>query len=117
MFPVLTVPHKAGADILPRQIVKLNTDGNVVPATAAADKVIGVSDARGASSEAAADIYRIGIAEVQLGGAVTLGAEITANAQGFGVAATAAGNESIGRAEQAGVAGDIIDVFLRLRTM
>jgi hypothetical protein len=117
MNPVFTKAYKAAAAISAYQIVKLDANGLVVPASAAADKAIGVSGAVATDVDAHTDVHRLGIVNVQLGGAVAIGAEVTSNAQGFGVAATAAGNESIGRAEQAGVAGDIIEVFLRLRTL
>lgn len=109
--------YKAGAAILPYQIVKLDSDGQAVPASAATDKAIGVSGAVESEAGSHADIHRLGIVPVMLGGTVAIGTELTANASGYAVAAATAGNESIGRAEQAGGAGEIIEVFLRLRTV
>ncbi|MCL2219325.1 MAG: hypothetical protein FWC23_05355 [Chitinispirillia bacterium] len=115
MNPIFTKGYRAAAEVSPNQIVAWaggSVAGSVTPAMATTDKLVGVTGLVGAAEGGVADVHRIGIAEVRLGGTVALGDEITSDGSGFGVTLTGAG-ESIGRAERAGVAGDIINVFLR----
>jgi hypothetical protein len=87
------------------------TDMSVVPAAAATDLLMGTADEVATPVGGMVDVATGDIAYVKLGGAVTRGQPITANASGLGVvAAPAAGinNRIIGFAEVSGVAGDVI---------
>lgn len=103
----------AEAAISARSLVKPGASGGVVPAAAATDDVIGVSDTLDATLGQTVDVIMSGSAEVKLGGTVAAGKPVAANASGAGVAgAVGAGNVAVGYALQAGVSGDIIDVVL-----
>lgn len=103
----------AGAVIAAYRIVKFGADDDhVIAAAAAADKSLGVVDLLGAkAAEVSCDIVLTGIAEVEYGGPVTRGDDLTADAQGRAVVA-AAGNRVIGKAMATGVAGDIGSVLI-----
>lgn len=76
--------------------------------------LVGVSDAMGVGAGKMCDVHRGGLVPVKLGGAVSAGDPITANATGNGIKAAPAAGASmfiIGFADGPGVAGDIIDVF------
>jgi hypothetical protein len=87
-------------------------DGQVALATDATKPFAGVTEGIGSRDNLRVDVVKTGIAAVVLGGTVTRGAALTANASGQAVATTTAGANIIGFAEQAGVAGDVIDVFI-----
>lgn len=112
----------AEAAVLANRIVKFGAaDGQVVQAAAAADLLIGVAS-RGfdAALGERIDIMTHGIAEVKLGGAVTRGQPVTADANGKGVvAAPAAGANArvVGIAMASGVLDDVIDVLLSQSVM
>ncbi|MFE0757198.1 DUF2190 domain-containing protein [Inquilinus sp. NPDC058860] len=95
------------------RIVKFGADDDTVAlATAAADKSIGVVDMLGASAAGlSCDVVLTGVAEVEYGGPVTRGDDLTADAQGRAVIA-AAGNRVIGKAMATGVLGDIGSVLI-----
>lgn len=109
--------YKAGAQIAPNLIVKFTAnEGEVTPAAAATDLLIGVSVEKiTVPSGQRADIVHGGIAQVKLGGTVARGNEITSDATGQGVAsAPAAGsnNRIVGIALRSGVSGDVIPVLM-----
>lgn len=89
-------------------------------ATAATDKIIGVSKVLGdpasvtAAVGAELEIVLSDIAEVRLGGTVVRGDAITANSVGRGIATTTTGNRIIGFAMRSGVSGDFIPVQIAL---
>lgn len=117
MNPILRKAYGTEAIVPPYRIVKFGaTDGNVVPAAASTDKLIGVSGRLGASvSGDRCDVTRIGLDEVEYGGNVTAGDELTSDASGRAVtAAPGAGVNAytIGKAEVSGVLGDIGKVML-----
>jgi hypothetical protein len=95
------------------RIVKFGADDDhVALATAPADKSIGVVDMLGAGAvDISCDIVLTGLAEVEYGGPVNRGADLTADAQGRAVVA-ATGNRVIGQAMATGVLGDIGSVLL-----
>ena len=102
----------AGAAIAPRRYVKFSADGVVIQAAGATDDIIGVSDSLGAS--AAGDrcsVYQLGTnLEVDVGGNIARGKEVTADANGKAVqAAPAAGAtcRTAGIMQASYVAGDI----------
>lgn len=110
----------AAADLSTFQhcLVKQTSDTQVNVATAATDKVVGVLQNKPKSGETAsiANVSAGSTFKVKLGGTVTRGARLTANASSVAVAATqtASGTApavySFGEALQAGVTGDIIEV-------
>lgn len=116
---LLTKQFIAEAAISPNTLVKFgSTDDFVAQAVAATDSVIGVFEGFGANGAAAGervDVVLAGIADVKIGGAVTRGGEVTANASGQAVASTpAAGsnNRIAGIALASAVANDIVPVLL-----
>lgn len=105
--------YTAEAAILPFTIVKFGaTDGAVLQAAAATDKLVGVCEAVGPLAGERCDVVKVGIADVVLGGTVARGDAISSNASGQGIATATVGNRIIGIAETSGVAGDIIPVLL-----
>ena len=83
-------------------------DGGCTVATAATDALIGAADGLAKTTGEMVDVAIGEIGEVRLGGTVTRGAWLTANASSKAIATTTTGHQVIGRAEQAGVADDVI---------
>lgn len=105
--------------VLPYRICKFGAaDLNVLQAAAATDKLIGVTDRLGAAvSGDRCEVHHMGLREVEYGGTVAAGDELTSDATGRAItAAPAAGAnvEIIGRAQVAGVVGDIGKVLVFL---
>lgn len=93
-------------------VVKHGTaDGTCALATAATDKILGATNAAPGEDRAlneVADVY-VGIfGEVRLGGNVTRGDRLTANAASKAVATTTQGDTYFGVAEASGVLDDVI---------
>lgn len=107
----LTKNFVAEAAVTKRRIVKLGAaDGMALMAAAATDAVIGVAADLDAAINARVDVHLAGLVEVEYGGNVSRGDQLTADANGKAVAAApAAGvnNRVIGTAMVAGVDGDI----------
>ena len=117
MNQLLVKTYVAGAAVGHRMLVKFGaSDGEVIPAAAATDAVIGVTDCPGgAALGKRVDVVRLGLTEAVFGGTVARGAYVTADANGAAVAAApAAGtnNGVVGRAEVSAVAGDIALVLI-----
>lgn len=93
-------------------IVKL-ASGQVVVATAATDKIIGVTVGSVAAGGTANIKLRSGAGtiKVKAGGTVAVGDRLTTNGSGLAIATTTAGNEIIGQALEAGVSGDFIEAL------
>lgn len=115
MNVILEKNYVAEAAIIGCRIVKFGAaDGQVVQAAAATDLLMGVAsrDYDAAIGERI-DIMTHGIASVRLGGNVTRGQKLTADADGKAVAAAPAqgvNNQIIGIALVSGVADDVIDM-------
>jgi hypothetical protein len=93
-------------------IAKFGADENTCSiAAAATDNLIGVFQHTTAAAGDEVEIAITGRSDVKLAGTVTLGAFVTSDASGYGVAATV-GQCVIGRAMKAGVTGDKIPVQL-----
>lgn len=108
--------YRAAAAPMPYRIVKFGVvDGDVLHTAAAADASIGITDrsAEGAVLGDRIDVVRAGLAEVEYGGAVTRGQQLTSDAQGRAVAVSGAARV-IGVAEVSGVAGDIGSALIAL---
>lgn len=103
----------AGADLSAKRyhLVKLDSSGNVVVATAATDNILGTLDNSPKQGQNADVVLANGAGsfKVKLGGTVTAGAYLTANSDGEAVATTTAGNRVIGRAVRAGVENEIAE--------
>ncbi|MGI8395669.1 hypothetical protein ACRYWZ_04770 [Agrobacterium deltaense] len=106
----------AGAIGHRKQVKFTANDGEVALATAPTDVIAGVTDfPGGAADKARIDVVLFGPADIEIGGAVTPGASVTADATGRAVAAApAAGvnNFVLGRVLVNGVAGDIAKAFV-----
>lgn len=109
----LVKPFIAGAIVAPYRIVKFGADDDTaVAAAGSADKSIGVTDMLGAKSAGITfDVVLSGIPEVEYGGPVTRGDDLTADAAGRAVKAVA-GNRVIGTAMATGITGDIGSVLI-----
>lgn len=103
--------YDAAAAIPARRIVKFTANLTVNLATAATDDMIGVTADVGAEAAGdRVDVYRSGPVEIDVGGTIARGKEITADASGKAIQApTTAGTtlRIIGIAERSYVAGDI----------
>lgn len=118
MIPTFIRSYEASADIAPYRIVKFSDAANspkVAQGAAATDPLIGVSDKMGGVSGGMTDVVRAGLAGVELGGAVSAGDPLTADADGKAVKCTPTADEThyvVGFADAPGIAGDIIDAFI-----
>lgn len=87
--------------------------GQVVPATAATDKVIGFTQHKAAAGETVSVKLRsgAGTVKVKAGGTVAVGDRLTSDATGRSITTTTAANEVIGFALEAGAINDFIEVM------
>ena len=92
--------------------VKISS-GQVVVATAATDKIIGVTVGAIAAGETGTIRLRsaAGTMKVKLGGTVAVGNRVTSNGSGALINTTTAADEVVGVALEAGVSGDFIEVM------
>lgn len=105
--------YKAAADYSAKQyyIVKLSADDEATLASAASDLLLGTICNKPKAGENV-EVYGRwggGTGKVICGGSVSRGAFLTADSAGKAVATTTVGQEILGRALQAGDAGDIIE--------
>lgn len=118
MIPTFTRAYEASAAVAGRRIVRFSDTAasqKIAQASTNTQPNIGVSDAMGADAGAMCDVHRAGLAAVELGGTVTAGAALTADANGKAIAAVAASGTQVriaGYADQPGVSGDIIDMWV-----
>lgn len=114
--PTLLKSFTAGAAITAFRLVKLSAAETVIPSAAATDLFIGVANEVAAASGERQDVVLDGIAFVEAGAAVALGAYVGSDASGRGIpAAPGAGvnHRILGLAlEAAGAAGDVIRVLI-----
>lgn len=110
--PLLTKSFRAtAAAIAGYLIIKANAGGLVSVAAAGTDPLLGTSGSLGAPANGIADVVQVGWDEVRVGGDVTFGDPLTANAAGKAVKAVpVAGSviRIIGYAMSDGADGDII---------
>jgi hypothetical protein len=94
-------------------IVKQHTDGTVILAAAATDKIIGVLRNKPAVGQGAL-VQFLGTAKVIAGGTITVGAWVTSDSSGKAVATTTDKDVVIGKyiGTASAVSGDIIEVQL-----
>lgn len=91
-------------------IVKTDSNGNVVSASAATDAILGVIDNEPVSGRTA-DVVLInseGTFKVKAGGTIAKDAYLTSDSNGAAVATTTTGNRVFGRALTSAVSGDIV---------
>lgn len=107
----------AGEDLSSKinYIGQLDASGNLEVAEGATDLLVGVIVSNDGGSGASAVYQFSGTAKVKLGGTVAIGDWVTTDSNGKGVATTTDGNITIGRALEAGVDGDIIEVQLSIQ--
>jgi phage-related minor tail protein len=112
---------KAGADLSAKQyrIVKLDSVQNqVVVATAATDKLLGVLLNNPVAGQEARVHMNTGTVKVVAAGVIALGAWVTADSVGKGTGTTSDKDKTIGIALEAAAAdGDIIEVALQPHTL
>lgn len=110
--PLLDKTFVAGGAIAPYRLVKFgSSDTTLLQAAAATDALLGVSGQIGAASGEVLDVTLVGIGEVEAGDNITRGNQLTSDASGKAVAASA-GNVVIGKALMSAAAGDILPVLL-----
>jgi len=99
-------------------IVKQHTDGTVILAAAATDKIIGVVRNKPAVGQGAL-VQFLGTAKVIAGGAVSVGAWVTSDNAGKAVATTTNRDVVIGKyiGTASAASGDIIEVQLGIFTL
>lgn len=114
--PLMAKAFVAGAAINPYRIVRFSAADTVIQAAAATEAMFGVNTDLTIVSGERVEVMTHGIAWIEAGAAIALGAPVTADAVGRGVtAAPAAGvnNRIIGIAlDAAAAAGDQIRVSL-----
>ena len=114
MTTPLIKSYEASAAIPANSIVvfsDVSASSKVAPAAAATTPAIGVSGPLATALGGMCDVTLSGLAQVELGGTVTAGAPIMADATGAGIAATATAMTTrrvIGFALEPGVSGDLI---------
>lgn len=95
-------------------------DGEMIPAAAATDAILGVAQNVDVAQGQAVDVIHEDSANVKLGGTVAFGDPITSDANAKGVKANpgaGVNNRIIGYALASGVAGDIIPVAIHLGSL
>lgn len=115
--PLLTKQYVASGAIGGRRVVKLTDEQTAVIASAATDKVVGISGAVDAATTERQDVIHAGGAEAICGGTIAAGDLVTSDANGAVIVAAAAGGSNVrcvGTALAAGVSGDIIPVLVHL---
>jgi len=118
MIPTFIRAYETSAAVAGCRIVKFSdaaSSNKVAQADSTTSASLGVSDAMGADIGGMCDVHRGGLVSVELGGTVTAGAPLTADADGKAIAAVAAAGTTIrviGLADEPGIAGDVIDAFL-----
>lgn len=108
--------YVADAAIAKCRIVKITGQKTCAQAAAVSDKVFGVADSLGAALGETLDVILDGVATVEYGGNVAVGALLTTDADGRAVTAApsaGANNAIIGLALVAGVVGDLGSVLIR----
>lgn len=118
MIPSFIRAYEASAAIDGGRIVTFDTPASkttVAAAASGAGALVGVSDRMGADLGDMCDVHRAGLVSVELGGSVDAGDPLTATTGGKAIKAVPSAGTNlniIGFADQPGVSGDIIDVFM-----
>lgn len=115
MTPTFIKSFPAAAAIEGNRLIMLDADGAALHAAANTAGIVGISERLGAKAGGMADVVQGGWYEVKLGGPVSPGDPITADATGAGIAAVPAAGMLVryaGFAMTGGVAGDLAPVFI-----
>lgn len=114
--PLLQKNFTAGAAIAPFRIFKFSAAYTCIPAAAATDFSIGISNEVGPAAGERFDGVLTGIAYLEAGAAFALGAELTSDAVGRGVTAAPAAGANVRviaiALEAATAAGDVVPVLI-----
>lgn len=104
---------EAAADLDTKQyfIVRLDTNGKAVLAAGATGLLIGVLQNEPKSGEGAL-VRFVGTTKVKAGGTIAIGDYVTSDANGKAVATTTAGDVVMGRALEAAVADDVVEILM-----
>ncbi len=119
MIPLLTLSFEASAATTARRIARfsdVSASQRVAGATANTDPIIGVFDRLAGAAGDMVDVFVTGQALVELGGTVTAGAPLTADASGRAIVATPAAATTVrvlGFALEPGVIGDVAKVLVQ----
>jgi hypothetical protein len=94
------------------QAVKLNSSGQIVPATAATDKSIGILyDLPQVGQNGNVRLRASGTSNIQCGGTVNAGDKVTIDSTGRAITTTTAGDELQGLAIESGVINQVIEII------
>lgn len=106
-FPNKPITVRAAADVAPYRFVKPGSkDGEMVQASSAADKVMGISHALGAKGGELLEVHFDGMPQVEYGDTVEWGDPVTSDSDGRAVAAQP-GERYVGFAYESATAGVI----------
>ncbi|MEX1120263.1 MAG: hypothetical protein WEB94_00730 [Candidatus Paceibacterota bacterium] len=107
------ITKEAGADLSSSQylIVKLNSSGKAVLASAATDVLLGTLNNKPVSGQGAEIQHRAGggTGKVKLGGSVEVNDQLTSNGDGEAIKTTISDNEVVGFAMEDGADGQVIE--------
>lgn len=116
MIPLLTQSYRTAAAVAAYLIVAHGSDARTAAvASAATDPLIGTVGEYGSEAGGMADVVKVGVSEVKLGGTVANGDPLTSDAAGKAIKAVETAGTSvriIGFAESDGEADDIIPYFV-----
>jgi hypothetical protein len=115
----LDLSFRASADLSAKQhtIMKINEAGAVTFAAANTDLTNGILQNKPADDRAAS-VRVTGISKLVAGGTITVGAHITADSAGRGIATTTDGDNSVGYAlEACDAAGEVITCLVQPHTV
>lgn len=121
MIPTLIRGYEASAAMGAYKIARfsdVSATSKIALATANTDALLGVTGSLATAVGDMADIIMSGIGLVTLGGTVTAGAELTADASGNAIAAVPTAGvfmSVVGKALAPGVSGDVIEILVSPR--
>jgi len=111
--PTLIKSFVAPATVAGRKLVTFAAaDSEVTVASAVSNPLLGVAVPTGSRDNNRVDVIVAGIAEVKVGGNITRGDSLTADANGDVITSFAGTDRIIGLALQSGVANDVIEVLV-----
>lgn len=116
MSQILTKSFPATEAVAGMRIAKFTGERNKVAlATAATDRLAGVTEPMGAVAGGQLDLIQVGLADLQAGGAFEAGDKLTADAAGKAIKALPVAGQTIhyiATAQDEAVAGDIVPTLI-----
>lgn len=105
--------YEAAADLDTKQyfIIKLDANGKAALGAGATNLLVGVLQNEPKSGEGAL-VRHAGTTKVKAGGTIAIGDYVTSDANGKAVATTTAGDVVMGRAIEAAVADDVVEILM-----